>query len=133
MYRKQMKRGMKNQFGGAASMLAAAAVFLVTATCTAHEVLLGSWAQRFYGTQRADIVEIFGGKAEISLQAYRQGWLTLQPYDIEYGCDLKDLVQRAELIGDLRRLRPRLAVVEFLCKKWCKLAVFNYHRSQARR
>ena len=42
----------------------------------------GAWMQRMYGTIQPDIFEVFGGHAEVSMQAWKQGWLALQPIEI---------------------------------------------------
>ena len=74
-----------------------------------------------YGTHHADIVEVFGGFGEISMQAHRQGLFALQPYDSTYGCDLRDPQQVESLEQDMVRWNPRLSVIEFPCRVWSPL------------
>jgi hypothetical protein len=118
--------------GAAAGVVAALALEFVALMTFVGETG-GMWTQRFYGTDRVDVVEIFGGHSEISLQAHKRGWLALQPYDREYGCDLLDPKQRDDLRRDLRALRPRLAVVEFPCTMWSQIQALNYGTSQEKR
>ena len=34
-----------------------------------------------------DILEVFGGHYEVSMRAYKKGWMTSQPFDILAGCE----------------------------------------------
>ena len=111
-----------------ATFMLEAACFSVYATQRA-----GQWVQRRYGSQRADVVEIFGGHSQVSMEAAKQGWLALQPYDSKYGCDLSDPEERDAMLQDLDRLQPRLAIVEFPCTYWSQLQNINYGQSQQRR
>ena len=55
------------------------------------------WATRHYGDGRPDVLEVFGGHAQISLRAAGHGWLALQPFDMLYGQDLLGPSQLKEL------------------------------------
>jgi len=92
----------------------------------------GAWMQKMYGTARPDVWEIFGGHAEISMQAWRAGWMALQPIDAVYGDDLKDKNQRKHVLETIRKTQPRLVIVEFPCTYWSNLTHLNF-RSQERR
>ena len=69
----------------------------------------------------------------MSMEASRQGWLAMQPYDERYGCDLRDPQSVAGLKQDLLTLQPRLAIVEFPCKWWSNLLNLSYGTTQAKR
>jgi hypothetical protein len=65
-----------------------------------------AWRQRLYGTCRPDVLEVFGGHAEISLRASMQGWMALQPIDKVYGSDLQEARQREELFDSINECQP---------------------------
>ena len=65
---------------GACHVMATAALAM-TSFAIAAGIYGCQWAQRFYGTGRVDLVEIFGGHSEVNMEASRQGWLATQPYD----------------------------------------------------
>ena len=88
--------------------------------------------QRMHGTSRPDILEVFGGHAEVSVQAWKHGLLALQPVDIEYGTDLSSPDEREDLIASIRETQPRLVIVEFPCTLWSSLSRFNYRGSSGR-
>ena len=46
--------------------------------------------------------------------------LATQPYDIQSGCDLKGPEERGELLQTIKKQRPRLVIVAFPCKLWCR-------------
>ena len=77
-----------------------AAVLLLEATVfmSVFNTWGGAWMQQMYGTIRPDVFEVFGGHAEVSSQAWSQGWLTLQPLDITYGTDLRGSEEREDLV-----------------------------------
>ena len=83
-----------------------AAVFLLEATLVTSAATWagGAWITHMYGAPRPDAWEVFGGHAEISLQASRAGYLAMQPLDILRGCDLRENRQREEALR-LRRVR----------------------------
>ncbi len=70
-----------------------AAVFLLEAAAimtTLWATPTGFWMDRWHGTTRPDMWEIFGGHSEITLQASKMGWVGMRPIDILYGTDLRD-------------------------------------------
>ena len=109
-----------------------AAVYLLEAVVTLSAFWGGQWMSRMYGTSRPDVWEIFGGHAEISVQAWRQGWLAMQPIDKIYGADLLQQEQRREVLDCQRKLQPRLIVIQFPCTYWTSLTRINY-RTPSRR
>jgi hypothetical protein len=88
---------------------------------------------RKYGTNRPDIVEVFGGHGEISMVGAKQGWLCNQIYDINSGIDLSLESERNSLKADLVRLSPRLVIVEFPCTPWSLISNMNYGYSNERK
>ena len=120
---------------------ATAGIFLVSATMSLigdacgifHNQCGGMLARRMYGTARPDILEVFGGNSEVSMQASRQGWFAMQPYDVLYGTNLRDGSQRAELRSDIARMQPRLVIVELPCTPWCGFKHVQASKSQKAR
>ena len=92
-----------------------AAVYLLEASAygTHLQTKGGQWMERMYGTSRPDIWEVFEGHAEVSYQAWRQGWLSVQPVDLLYGANLSSYHQREEILEMQKTLRPRLVIMEF--------------------
>jgi hypothetical protein len=93
----------------------------------------GAVAEKVYGSRRADVLEIFDGLSEVSLQFARRGMFALQPEDKMYGSDLGSVDCRAEVTGTIKRERPRLVIVEFPCKLWSSIPNHSYRGSQRRR
>ena len=104
-----------------------AAVFLLEATLfmSVCNTWGGAWMQQGHGTIRADVFEKLGGHAEVSSQAWSQGWLALQPLDITYGTDLRESEERDELLRTIIETHPRLVLVEFPCTYWSHLTTLN--------
>ena len=94
---------------------------------------VGKIFESMYGSDRPDVVEIFGGSAEVSLQFARRGWNVMQPIDLVYGVDLRDSDARENVLQRLRDERPRLAIVEYPCRFWSKLTDVNFRTSQQKR
>ena len=94
---------------------------------------VGKVFESVYGCDRPDVVEIFGGSAEVSLQFARRGWNVMQPVDVLYGVDLRDPQAREDVLKQLRKERPRLAIVEYPCRFWTKLTDTNFRTSQQKR
>ena len=87
----------------------------------------------FLGDTRPDVIEIFGGHAEVSLQFARKGWSVSQPIDEIYGCDLKDSAERQKVLDLVRSQRPRLLIISWPCEYWGKLTDANFRSKQERR
>ena len=83
--RKQMKMGSFKRFRHQAKVLLAYVLLQAATLKTAAEHHTG---QLYSRTCRADVVEVWGGHAEISYQAVCQGRFAASPYDIHYGIDL---------------------------------------------
>lgn len=94
---------------------------------------VGKVFESMYGSDRPDVVEIFGGSAEVSLQFARRGWNVMQPVDLVYGVDLREPDARENVLRRLREERPRLAIVEYPCRFWSKLTDTNFRTSQEKR
>ena len=37
----------------------------------------GQWLKKYYGNDRADILEVFGGHSEVSYRAHQKGWIAM--------------------------------------------------------
>jgi len=101
----------------ACSVACLVATFMLEAACCGVYTTqrASQWVQWRYGSQKADVVEIFGGHSTVSVEAAKQGWLALQPHDSEYGCDFSEPAEKDVMLQDLDKLQPRLALVEFPC------------------
>eukprot|EP00969_Alexandrium_andersonii_P354236 15441717-Alexandrium_andersonii.AAC.1 len=57
--------------GGAYQVMAAGVLFMTAMTAMAFTAAqgCGQWVQRRYGTNRVDILEVFGGHSKISMEA----------------------------------------------------------------
>ena len=110
-----MKRGVVKRLQYHVKLLTAL-VFLQVGT---FATLAKETGGQFYQRQRkVDVMEIWGGHAEVSYQAAEQGWWATSPYDIKYGIDLKYPEERQALLDDIDRLAPRLVLCEFPCHLW---------------
>ena len=111
------------------------AVFVLEAVTHASTIQTagGSWTERWTGSGRPVLIEVFGGHAEFSVQSWKQGWMTMQPLDQVYGTNSKDPFERKALLQRLEDDRVRLAVVAFRCKLWARLNSINYSSQQNRR
>ena len=89
--------------------------------------------ERMYGSSRPDVVEIFGGCAEVSMQFAKRGWSAMEPCDVVYGDDLRDASVRKALMSRIRSEKPRLAVISYPCRFWSKLTDVNFRSSQQKR
>ena len=79
---------------------------------------------------RPDILEVFGGSAEVSLQFARRGLNVIEPCDKLYGSDLRDSNERAKLVEFVESKRPRLLVVSWPCTYWSPLCNINYRTNR---
>ena len=69
--RKLKETARKQMLPGAYHVIAVATLFF-TAVGTAASYGTGLWTQGLYGTRRVDVMEIFGGHSEVSMEATRQ-------------------------------------------------------------
>ena len=122
--RKAMKKGLARRlFGNVKRMMHS---FLTFATvCAVAGVTSHS--------QRPDVLEVFGGQAEVSLQFAKWGWNALEPVDIKYGCDPSISDNRKYVMDLVKEQRPRLVVVSFPRRLWSPLSNLTYLSPQARR
>ena len=104
-----------------------ASLFLLEAIVfvTAAGVWGGSWMRRVHGTTRPDVWELFGEHSQVSLQAWRQGWLSIQPVNLLSGADLSSYNQRDEILQMQKTCRPRLVIMEFPVPFWKQLSRVN--------
>ena len=64
-----------------------------------------------------DLVEIYAGKATVTSLAPHFGLSSLQPFDIEYGIDLKDPENEKCLKNAISRFKPLLSLVAWPCRE----------------
>ncbi|CAE7823434.1 DNMT3A [Symbiodinium sp. CCMP2456] len=79
---------------------------------------------------RSDLLDIYGGKAEITAQALRAGLRALQPVDKVYGWELRRKSDYANLENLVLRHRPYLLVYEIPCTAWSNIQHLNYPRAE---
>ena len=131
--RKLAKQGTAKRLLSNCTKLAAS-VFLLSAAVASAVADQGSMlAQSCFGASRPDVLEIFAGSAEVSLQFARRGWNTLEPCDLIYGSDLRDPEERQRIKGIVQEQRPRLVIVAFPCRFWTRLTATNFRTTQAKR
>ncbi|CAE7864917.1 unnamed protein product, partial [Symbiodinium necroappetens] len=70
---------------------------------------------------RSDLLEIYGGNAEITAQALRVGLRALQPVDKVYGWELRRKSDYDQLENLVLRHRPYLLVYEIPCTAWSNI------------
>ena len=128
--RRLAKRGTWKRLIGNCAQLATAVV-MFTSVCVGAAV--DSCCFLTGQNDRPDVIEIFGGAAEVSLQFAQRGWRVIQPIDVQYGLDLKSEDTRKEIIGLIKDKKPRLVLIEWPCKFWGKLTDVNYNTLQRRR
>eukprot|EP00435_Cladocopium_sp_Y103_P039387 s1919_g10.t1 len=73
-----------------------------------------------------DVVEIFGGMSNITVEALQCGLRALQPVDVVHGVKLDDKKDYKVLTKLLKERRPFLVVWEIRCDPWSKLNHLNY-------
>ena len=73
-----------------------------------------------------DVVEIFGGFANITAEALEQGLRALQPVDSIYGVSLVKASDYKKLCDLLRDRRPFLVVWEIRCDPWSNINHLNF-------
>ena len=128
--RRQAKRGTWKRLTGNCTQLAGALCFLTLSVFSAcGNVFMTS----VYGDTRPDVIEIFGGAAEVSLQFAQRGWNVIQPIDIIHGVDLKDSAVREDICKLIDDKKPRLVIVEYPCRLWGKWTDVNYNTPQRKR
>lgn len=107
--------------------------FLCMLTASTFYQAGSMYSDSMFGSDRPDVVEIFGGHCEVSMQFARRGWNSMEPSDVVYGDDLRDEDTRKGVLERLRKARPRLAIVEYPRTFWSQLASTNYRTNQQKR
>ncbi|CAK0798448.1 unnamed protein product [Prorocentrum cordatum] len=79
-----------------------------------------------------NFVEIWGGKAAASREAARRGCRVGQPWDIEYGDDLKKPNVQQQLIDFVAREKPVCLVLEPTCRIWSHMQELVFKRDKQR-
>ena len=82
---------------------------------------------------RADVLELFAGKARITEAFARRRGAALQPRDICYGHDLRQPAIQEEILDDIIRERPHLVWAAPPCTAWCAFARLNFTPQERRR
>ena len=131
--RRQARRGTLKRLAGNCIALAAASVMYTSAVLGVVASGCNSVSSSLFGDNRVDVIEIFGGSAEISLQFAQRGWNVIQPIDLQYGHDLRDSAVRDEVLQLIDKECPRLVLVEWPCRFWGKLVDVNYSTPQRKR
>ena len=85
------------------------------------------------GSHRPDLLEVFGGAAQVSCQFSSWGWWSMEPVDLCVGDDLRCEGKREELLGRIDTLQPRLIVVSYPCTIDSPRTNLSYRSSQAKR
>lgn len=131
--RRLAKKGtFKRLWGNCKQLAVFACLMTLSATQSACDTSC-KFVESVYGSGRPDVVEIFGGHAEVSLQFSRRGWNAMQPVDSVYGDDLRDDSTRSWLKDVVKRTKPRLAVISYPCKLWSLMTNLNYTTPQQKR
>ena len=128
--RKLAKLGTCKRLWANAKTLAA---FVCMLTVSGVALTASKSHSMFFGSTRPDILEVFGGAAEVSMQFSKYGWSAMQPCDVIYGDDLRCEDTRNQLIDRVRTEKPRLVVIEYPCRLWSKMADVNYISPQQKR
>ena len=75
---------------------------------------------------RADVLELFAGKARISEAFARRRGAALQPRDIQYGHDLRRADVQEDVLAEIARQRPWLLWAAPPCTSWCAFARLDF-------
>lgn len=76
---------------------------------------------------KVDIVEVYGGHANVTARAMECGLRALQPIDKIHGIKLDTRADHAWLRSLLKRWSPFLTLLEPECKLWSPLTNLNYY------
>ena len=131
--RKRAKIGTWRRLCGNCKQLATLAFLVTASTLAATGNQVSMMTQSVFGSSRPDLLEVFAGGAEVSLQFARRGWFTLEPCDILYGSDPSDPQERDRIESIVREQKPRLVIISFPCRFWSKLTDTNFRTPQERR
>ena len=131
--RRRAKLGTWRRLIGNCKQLAACVFLITAASLSAIHGGSGMLSQAVFGTSRPDLLEVFGGDAEVSLRFSRKGWFVLQPQDVIYGNDLRESSERERLLDLIDKQKPRLVIISYPCRYWTALSNINYRSAQGRR
>jgi hypothetical protein len=109
---------------------------ILVATCLMTAARIGVGAAKFCGSvssSRPDILEIFAGHAEVSMNFSRWGSSTMEPVDQIYGMDLTVESSRERVKSWIVKHRPRLVLVEYPSRVWSPIMNLTHTTPQARR
>ena len=76
---------------------------------------------------KVDLVEIYGGHANVTARALECGLRALQPIDKIHGINLQTKKDHQWLRSMLRQWSPFLTLIEPECRLWSPLTNLNYH------
>ena len=79
---------------------------------------------------RCDLVEIYGGFANISAEGLQQGLRVLQPIDKVHGINIESKSDHQQLRRLLHQHRPFLTVWEIRCDPWSRIQHLNYDHDE---
>ena len=79
---------------------------------------------------RCDLLEVYGGFANISIEGIKQGLKVAQPIDKVHGVAIETKADHEHLRQLLRRHRPFLTVWEIRCDPWSHIQHLNYTAEQ---
>ena len=82
---------------------------------------------------RADLLELFAGKARITEAFAKRKGSVLRPRDIVFGHDLRCRQQQEDVLDEVLRERPRLVWAAPPCTAWCSYARLNFTAQERRR
>ena len=128
-HRKHMRQGTLRRLLGNAKRLVSSVMMVAGVMAVSS----GAFISTSLARQQPDIVEVFGGQAQVSLEFSRWGWHSAEPIDQIYGQDLRNPDERARVLKMIRDLKPRLAIIAYPCTLWGPLARINYTTSQEKR
>ena len=75
---------------------------------------------------KVDVIEVYGGHAEITREALRVGLRALQPVDDVYGIHLRTKASYEQLRLLIKKHKPFLVIYEIECKLWSNIQYLNY-------
>ena len=133
--RKGMARRRYAKLGTCRKMLQACQVLLAASCCLAvatTSACQSALSASMFGSSRPDLLEVFGGASDVSLQFGRRGWYVLEPSDLVSFDNLGHVGVKERVLEFVQEQKPRLVVVNYPRKLWSQLTVVNYASKQRR-
>jgi hypothetical protein len=90
-------------------------------------VLRATSAVRMRSTHQADLLELFGGMAEISVQGSKKGLRVVNPIDKSHGTELVNPAQLQRLHNKVMEILPVVSVIEIMCTDWSQMQNLNFY------